>query len=131
MSHLRFSSQINHSRQEQIHSIVDSLDSLASSENLTPQQRSHLRKIREQCEALAQHIRDDSFTIPQSDELMLLTEAEKRVLKRLVKGELTREISRQLYISEATVKTHLTSIYLKLNCRNRAEAIQKALLSGF
>lgn len=131
MSHLRFSSHLNTSRQEQIHSIIDSLDSLASSVDLSPQLRSQVRKIREKCEELSLHIRENSFAIPQSDVLMLLTEAEKRVLTRLVKGELTREISRQLYISEATVKTHLRSIYLKLNVRNRAEAIQKALLSGF
>jgi LuxR family maltose regulon positive regulatory protein len=54
-----------------------------------------------------------------------LTEAERRVL-RLLTGDLSlREIGRELYLSQNTVKTHAQSIYRKLGVSSRAE-VRKA-----
>ena len=39
-------------------------------------------------------------------------------------------ISRQLYISESTTKTHISKIYEKLGAANRAQAIMIAIRSG-
>lgn len=54
-----------------------------------------------------------------------LTKVELEVLIALETGARTREIAQQRFSSEATIKTHLTSIYRKLEVRNRVEAIAK------
>lgn len=53
----------------------------------------------------------------------LLTFREREILSDLATGKRTGEIATLRSISEATVKTHLTSIYRKLKVRNRVEAI--------
>jgi LuxR family maltose regulon positive regulatory protein len=55
-----------------------------------------------------------------------LSDAERRVL-RLLTGDLSlREIGRELYLSQNTVKTHTQSIYRKLGVSSRAEARRAA-----
>ena len=44
----------------------------------------------------------------------------------VAKGTSNREIARELFISEATVKTHLTHIYGKLGVKDRAAAVAVA-----
>lgn len=51
-----------------------------------------------------------------------LTPREKEILAFLTAGKTTREISMELFLSEGTVKAHLTSIYRKLGVSNRTEA---------
>lgn len=51
-----------------------------------------------------------------------LTEREKDVLKLLSKGMLNKEIAASLYISEKTVKNHVSSIFCKLNVQDRTQA---------
>ena len=60
--------------------------------------------------------------------LRALTEAEREILNLISTGATTQEIARARHNSEATVKTHLTSIYRKLEVRNRVEAV--AFLKG-
>lgn len=52
-----------------------------------------------------------------------LTPAEVRVLDELLTGQTTVEIARSLWLSEATVRTHLTHIYDKLGVRGRVELL--------
>lgn len=52
-----------------------------------------------------------------------LTLSEREVLTQLSEGLTTREIALSRHNSEATIKSHLTSIYRKLGVRNRVEAI--------
>jgi DNA-binding NarL/FixJ family response regulator len=52
-----------------------------------------------------------------------LTEREHDVLRLMARGATNAEISRTLYVAEATVKTHVGSIFLKLGVRDRAAAI--------
>ena len=52
-----------------------------------------------------------------------LTLSEREILTQLSSGLTTREIARLRHNSEATIKSHLTSIYRKLGVRNRVEAI--------
>lgn len=52
-----------------------------------------------------------------------LTSSEREVLHQLAQGLTTREIAQERHNSEATIKSHLTSIYRKLGARNRVEAI--------
>ena len=57
--------------------------------------------------------------IPQK--LVQLTPREQEVLGLIGKGNTNREIGQQLYITEGTVKTHVTHILNRLNLRNRAQ----------
>jgi DNA-binding NarL/FixJ family response regulator len=54
--------------------------------------------------------------------LQNLTPREREVLALIAKGASNREIAQQLYISERTVKAHITSILSQLNLRDRTQA---------
>ncbi|MFD9814952.1 MULTISPECIES: response regulator transcription factor [Streptomyces] len=59
-----------------------------------------------------------------------LSAREREVLTLVAKGTSNREIARVLFISEATVKTHLTHIYAKLDAKDRAAAVANAYDRG-
>ncbi|MFD3523000.1 response regulator [Streptomyces sp. NPDC058653] len=52
-----------------------------------------------------------------------LSAREREVLELVARGTSNREIAAELFISEATVKTHLTHIYAKLGVKDRAAAV--------
>ena len=60
----------------------------------------------------------------------VLTPKEKQVLCILTKGCTNKEIGRTLFISEKTVKSHLNSIFRKLNVTRRLQAILYAINRG-
>ena len=60
----------------------------------------------------------------------LLTEREQTILSSVASGMTTAAISEQLWVSEHTVKFHLTNIYRKLGVPNRAGAVRYALENG-
>jgi DNA-binding NarL/FixJ family response regulator len=55
-------------------------------------------------------------------ELQELTPRELEVLKLIATGANNREIAQQLYISEGTVKNHVTNVLSRLNLRDRTQA---------
>jgi DNA-binding NarL/FixJ family response regulator len=57
----------------------------------------------------------------------VLTPREAELLSLLIEGLSNRELGRRLFISEATVKTHLAHIYAKLGVETRAAAVTTAL----
>ncbi|WUJ93732.1 response regulator transcription factor [Streptomyces mirabilis] len=59
-----------------------------------------------------------------------LSAREREVLALVAKGTSNREIARVLFISEATVKTHLTHLYAKLGVNDRAAAVAVAYDRG-
>jgi DNA-binding NarL/FixJ family response regulator len=59
-----------------------------------------------------------------------LTGRELDVLKRIVGGRSNKEIAGDLFISEATVKTHINSILSKLGVSDRTQAATTALQRG-
>jgi DNA-binding NarL/FixJ family response regulator len=52
-----------------------------------------------------------------------LTDRELEILRALGDGHSNREIAKQLWLAEQTVKFHLTNIYRKLNVSSRTEAV--------
>ena len=56
-----------------------------------------------------------------------LTKREKDVLEFLVKGNTNKEMAELMFISEKTVKNHLTSIFKKLGVKDRTQAAVYAL----
>ncbi|MBP5870940.1 response regulator transcription factor [Streptomyces scabiei] len=75
-----------------------------------------------------------ALSAPVADRLMAqlrsprpaLSEREHEILGQLARGLGNREIARALFISEATVKTHLGRIYAKLGVETRAGAVAVA-----
>ena len=63
-------------------------------------------------------------------ELEQLTERELDVFRLISRGLSNAEIGQELYISDATVKTHITHILQKLNLRDRVQAVVLAYESG-
>ncbi|MBO4255405.1 response regulator [Streptomyces griseorubiginosus] len=59
-----------------------------------------------------------------------LSTREREVLALVARGTSNREIARELFISEATVKTHLTHLYAKLGVSDRAAAVATAYQRG-
>ena len=59
-----------------------------------------------------------------------LSAREREVIELVAKGTSNREIARELFISEATVKTHLTHLYGKLGVKERAAAVAVAYDRG-
>jgi DNA-binding NarL/FixJ family response regulator len=59
-----------------------------------------------------------------------LTEREVEVLRQIGRGASNQEIARALWISETTVKTHITRIFRKLQLRDRAQAVVLAYETG-
>ena len=67
---------------------------------------------------------------PVEAEHAKVTERERDVLELLVEGATNRDISRELMITENTVKVHLRNILDKLHLRNRQQAAAFAISSG-
>ena len=68
---------------------------------------------------------------PKSDQpAPLLSEREREVLDLIAAGSTNREIAERLFLSPHTVKEHTSTLYRKLNARNRAEAVQRAQRVG-
>ena len=66
---------------------------------------------------------------PERDQVpgLRLTDRELQVLRFVAKGMNNREISKQLYISENTVKNHVRNILEKLQLHSRMEAVMYAV----
>jgi DNA-binding NarL/FixJ family response regulator len=56
-------------------------------------------------------------------ELPALTPRERDVLRLMADGKNNAQIATQLFVSENTVKTHVSNIFAKLECRDRAAAV--------
>lgn len=60
----------------------------------------------------------------------LLTQREQEVLELIAKGRSTLEVADALFISTKTVRHHLSSIYQKLESRDRTQALLTAVRMG-
>jgi DNA-binding NarL/FixJ family response regulator len=57
----------------------------------------------------------------------VLTHREQEILRALIQGQSNKEISHGLFVSIETVKSHIKSIYHKLQAKNRVEAVNIAM----
>jgi DNA-binding NarL/FixJ family response regulator len=64
------------------------------------------------------------------DDTPTLTERETTILEAVAGGLTTKAISHELWLSEHTVKFHLTNIYRKLGVSNRSGAVRQACACG-
>lgn len=65
-----------------------------------------------------------------SMELDELTPREREIFRLIANGLSNAEIGQELYISETTVKTHVTHVFQKLNVRDRVQAVVLAYQTG-
>jgi DNA-binding NarL/FixJ family response regulator len=68
---------------------------------------------------------------PQPGDEKDLTQRESEVLRLIAGGRSNREIARALFVSEATVKTHVNRIFAKTGSRDRAQAVRYAYDHGY
>ncbi len=81
-----------------------------------------LRKKRADTEKTAQTQSIDAAKIEQ----LGISKREYEVLLKLSKGLSNKEIAEALFVSESTVKTHVSNLYVKLDAKRRTQALQKA-----
>jgi DNA-binding NarL/FixJ family response regulator len=67
---------------------------------------------------------------PAGDAVVALTSKEREVLALLASGRSNAEIAGAMFLSAATIKTHLAHIYAKLGVRSRYEALSLAVALG-
>ena len=72
----------------------------------------------------------DAAARPEPPEIALLTDREREVLVGLAHGMSNAEIARQLFLGEATVKTHVSNCLAKLGVRDRVHAVIYAYEAG-
>ena len=59
-----------------------------------------------------------------------LTDREIAILTELASGKSNDEIAKELWVTQQTVKFHLTNVYRKLGAKNRADAVRQAYQLG-
>ena len=67
---------------------------------------------------------------PATATVEALTEREREVLRLLAQGRSNAELANQLYLSEATVKTHVSAVLRKLGVRDRVQSVIAAYEAG-
>jgi DNA-binding CsgD family transcriptional regulator len=127
-------------RIKKLASDVGDLQSYAEQKDLASVLR-HVRESYEQVHELLHHVTlirkesqdhhavksaDSSFHYPASP----LTARELEVLSLVRRGHTNSQVAEQLFISERTVKFHITSILSKLYAKTRTEAVDTALKRG-
>ncbi|SEN00238.1 helix-turn-helix domain-containing protein [Lihuaxuella thermophila] len=60
----------------------------------------------------------------------LLTNREREVFELLVQDKTTKEIAQQLFISEKTVRNHISNVMQKLNVNGRSQAVVELVRLG-
>lgn len=59
-------------------------------------------------------------------EELALSNREMEVLQLIAKGMSNKEIGEKLFISESTIKTHVSNLFIKLDVKRRTQAVSRA-----
>jgi LuxR family transcriptional regulator of spore coat protein len=73
---------------------------------------------------LGNHVEDETFG------LQILTIREREVFELLVQNLTTREIASKMFISEKTVRNHISNVMQKLNVKGRSQAVVELIRLG-
>lgn len=60
----------------------------------------------------------------------LLTHREREVFELLVQDQTTKDIAKALFISEKTVRNHISNVMQKLNVKGRSQAVVELIKMG-
>jgi DNA-binding NarL/FixJ family response regulator len=99
----------------------EAIESIMQSEIYLPQ---------EAASRFFRHFQAEADAAPHTCQQLHLTEREREVLHWLTQGASNYQISQHLYVTVATVKAHLTSIFEKLKVTSRTQAIVAAVKLG-
>lgn len=91
---------------------------------------SHVEKIQPLNYAQKPKLSEDTSDLKMSIPIIPLSERELEVLKLIVDGKSNQEIGNKLFVTLATVKTHVRSILNKLSVDDRTQAAVKAMRKG-
>jgi len=71
--------------------------------------------------------RPDDITINETElKNLSLTTREYEVLQLLTRGYTNAEVAEKLFLSLSTVKTHVSNLFVKMDVKNRTQAVEKA-----
>ncbi|HEU4354977.1 MAG TPA: response regulator transcription factor [Actinomycetota bacterium] len=79
---------------------------------------------------IEEFVRTPDRSAPAPAELETLTDREREVLVLIAHGLTNQEIAERLFLSMATVKTHVNRVFAKLGVRDRAQAVVVAYETG-
>lgn len=79
---------------------------------------------------MSPHLASAMLQASRDPDESIISAREEEVLQLVANGLGTSEIADQLYISQKTVKNHLSSIYEKLDARDRTQAVLMAVKMG-
>ena len=74
---------------------------------------------------IARHMYDARARLSRKKRVAMLNERQQQILDHLAEGKSNKEISRTVYLSEGTVKNHITAIFNYLGVSNRTQAAIK------
>ena len=60
----------------------------------------------------------------------ILTKREREIFSKLIENKSTREIAKELFISEKTVRNHISNVMQKLGVNGRASAVVELIRLG-
>ncbi len=105
--------------------IIESVRAVAAGEGVLSQS-----SVRELLEHVATHpvVTQQRET---ADRLGRLTPREREIVVRVARGRSNADIARELFVSEATVKSHLTGVLTSLGCSSRVEVAVLAERAGW
>lgn len=126
-----FSTEIHHRLGCEMSTVVHyDYDQVTPTHTFTTDTRGHklqayLRKMMLKL-GMGEFIENESAAEPPS---VQLTDIQRRITDLLIQGMTNAEIAKQLFLSEITIKKHLTAIFHKLEVKNRTQAVEKLIRS--
>lgn len=104
--------------------------SQSSPGDMSPQLHAYVAKLLQAFEMETQRLSGMGIKLDEPEHPQILTPREQEVAQLLAAGLSYADISRQLVITENTLKSHIKNIYSKLKVNNRTQAINRAVELG-